>query len=67
MAAPVAAEGRTYDHGYTVRWRSSTALLKRTGSCTCHGVVFAGGVLGTVKLLAALAERAMSRIRPKRA
>jgi len=40
--------------GYSVRWRSATTLLKRTGSCTCRGIVFAGGVIGTVKLLLAL-------------
>ena len=48
--------------GYTVRWRSSTTLLKRTGSSTCRGVVFAGGVLGTVKLLLALKRSSLPRL-----
>ncbi len=48
--------------GYTVRWRASTALLKRTGSSTCRGVVFAGGVLGTVKLLTAMKRTSLPRI-----
>ena len=48
--------------GYTVRWRSSTTLLKQTGSCTCRGVVFAGGVLGTVKLLLALKGSSLPRL-----
>ena len=40
--------------GYRVTWRSSTSPFGRRGSSTCRGVVFSGGVLGTVKLLAAL-------------
>jgi cholesterol oxidase len=40
--------------GYRVAWRSSTSLFGTGGSSTCRGVVFSGGVLGTVKLLAAL-------------
>lgn len=48
--------------GYRVRWRSSTTLLKRTGSTTCRGVVFAGGVLGTVKLLTALKRSSLPRL-----
>jgi len=48
--------------GYAVRWRSSTTLLKRTGSYTCRGVVFAGGVLGTVKLLSVLKESSLPRL-----
>ncbi len=46
--------------GYRVKWRSSTAGLTSpfmplrrgiVGEYTCRGVVFAGGVMGTVKLL----------------
>ena len=48
--------------GYTVRWRSSTTMLKRTGSYTCRSVVFAGGVLGTVKLLSALKRSSLPRL-----
>ena len=48
--------------GYTVRWRSSTNLLRHTGSYTCRGVVFAGGVLGTVKLLLALKRSSLPRL-----
>jgi cholesterol oxidase len=48
--------------GYTVRWRSSTTLLKQRGSYTCRGVVFAGGVLGTVKLLSALKGSSLPRL-----
>ncbi len=37
--------------GYTVSFRSSTAFFKKKNSVTTKGVVFAGGVLGTVPLL----------------
>jgi len=37
--------------GYCVRWKSSTSFFKTHGEFTCRGVVFAGGVLGTVQLL----------------
>jgi cholesterol oxidase len=37
--------------GYQVVWRPSISLFKRGGSIFCRGVVFSGGVLGTVKLL----------------
>jgi cholesterol oxidase len=58
----VQAEAEVYDvlpldggngsAGYKVKWRSSTARVKRTGGeYSCRGVVFAGGVLGTVSLL----------------
>lgn len=48
--------------GYRVRWRSSTTWRKRRGAFTCHGVVFAGGVLGTVKLLLALKRTSLPRL-----
>src|SRR5512139_3024247 len=54
-AVDVAPLGRADgSEGYRVTWRSSTSLFGRRGSSTCRGVVFSGGVLGTVKLLAAL-------------
>jgi cholesterol oxidase len=38
--------------GYRVQWRSSTGRFNRAkGEYTSSGIVFAGGVLGTVKLL----------------
>jgi cholesterol oxidase len=59
--AKIQAEAEVYDvipldqqngaQGYQVRWRSSTTLFKKKGEYTCGGIVLAGGVLGTVKLL----------------
>jgi cholesterol oxidase len=62
QGAKIQAEAQAYDvqpldaangaAGYRVKWRSSTAWLNKTqGEYTCRGVVFAGGVLGTVSLL----------------
>lgn len=45
---PLSADG---NKGYKVNWKSSTQIIKRQGSYTCKGIVFAGGVLGTVPLL----------------
>ena len=54
------AEGET---GYRVAWRRSTDLLfRRKGSFTCGGVVFAGGVLGTVQLLLELRTKSLPRL-----
>lgn len=37
--------------GYKVKIKSSTKFFKRTKSITAKGVIFSGGVLGTIKLL----------------
>lgn len=53
IGAPDGAEG------YRVIWRSSTVLFKRKESVTCKGVVFSGGVLGTVPLLLKLKQTSL--------
>jgi cholesterol oxidase len=71
--ARVQAEAEVYDvipldggdgsAGYKVRWRSSTGWLKKTkGEYTCRGIVFAGGVLGTVDLLLGLKKSSLPRL-----
>jgi cholesterol oxidase len=42
--------------GYRVNWKSSTSHFKHKGGYSCRGVIFAGGVLGTVKLLLKLKQ-----------
>jgi len=37
--------------GYQVKWRTSTSFFGKKGEYTCSGVVFSGGVLGTIPLL----------------
>jgi cholesterol oxidase len=52
--------------GYKVKWRSSTSRGKRTrGEYACRGVVFAGGVLGTVSLLMDLKRSSLPRLSDK--
>jgi len=48
--------------GYCVTWRSSIARMGRQGSAACRGVVFSGGVLGTVKLLAKLGKSSLPEL-----
>jgi len=37
--------------GYRVYWKNSTTFLKKQGSFTTRGIIFAGGVLGSIPLL----------------
>ena len=50
------------EQGYVVSWESSTKLFKAKGQYTCRGVIFAGGVLGTVKLLLDLKRNSLPRL-----
>jgi cholesterol oxidase len=70
--ARILAESEVYDvrplgapdgsEGYEVRWRRSTGFFGRKGSATCHGVIFAGGVLGTMSLLLRLKQTSLPRL-----
>lgn len=52
--------------GYEVFWEKSTSLLfKKKGKVTCKGVIFSGGVLGTVQLLLSLKESSLPNISEK--
>ncbi len=52
--------------GYSVAWRSSTSFLHRPhGSVTTRGIVFAGGVMGTVKLFLQLQRTTLPRLSRK--
>jgi len=51
--------------GYQVKWKSATRLFKKKGSYTCKGIVFAGGVLGTVPLLLKLKNDSLSDLSPQ--
>jgi cholesterol oxidase len=44
---------------YEVQWKKSTSIIKSKGKSFCKGIVFAGGVLGTVPLLLKLKETTM--------
>lgn len=69
LGARIQAESEVYDikpldggdgrAGYRVLWRRSTGFLKKKGSVTCRGIVFAGGVLGTIPLLLKLKKTSL--------
>lgn len=71
----IQAESEVYDvspmgsgsgeNGYRVKWKSSTQLFKHKGEFTARGVVFAGGVLGTVDLLLKLKSSSLPRLSDK--
>lgn len=72
----IRAEAQVYDvlplgpadgsAGYTVKWRSSTAWVnKAEDEHTCRGIVFAGGVLGSVRLLLDLKQASLPRLSDK--
>lgn len=48
--------------GYTVQYRSSTAWVKKKRSVSTRGVIFAGGVLGTIPLLLKLRQTSLPRL-----
>jgi cholesterol oxidase len=47
------------DDGYKIYWKQSTSLSKKKGVFLCRGVVFAGGVLGSIPLLLKLRESSL--------
>ena len=67
LGAKVIAEHEVYDviesnQGYEVKFKSSTRFFKSKKSIKTKGVVFAGGVLGTVKLLLKLKKTSLPKI-----
>lgn len=76
LGAEVRAEQEVFDvrpldgtdgaAGYEVHFRKSTAwLFSKKSKLTCKGVVFAGGVLGTVPLLLRLRQGSLPRLSRK--
>ena len=51
--------------GYKVRWRSSTGIFKKKGEFKAGGIVFAGGVLGTIPLLLKLKKKSLPKLSEK--
>ena len=69
--AEIIAEQEVFDvkpidtGGYEVHIKSSTKIFKKRKSLTAHNVIFAGGVLGTVKLLLQLKQTSLPKISDK--
>lgn len=51
--------------GYIISYRSSTKLLPKKKKLSCRGVIFSGGVMGTVKLLLKLKKGNLPKLSPK--
>jgi cholesterol oxidase len=67
--AKIQAESEVYDvvpqsNGYLVKWKTSTTLIKKHGEIYCKGIVFAGGAIGTVKLLLELKKSSLPKLSP---
>lgn len=73
--AKIQAEAEVYDvlpigntdgsDGYQINWKKSTGFIKKKGSYTAKGVVFAGGVLGTIPLLLKLRRFSLPNLSPR--
>jgi len=48
--------------GYQVYWKTSTRRSRKTNSISARGIVFSGGVLGTVQLLLKLKQRSLPNL-----
>ena len=58
--------GEDGSEGYEVIWEQSTSrFLKKSGKYNCRGVIFSGGVLGTVKLLLKLKKTSLPNLSKK--
>ncbi len=58
-------DGQSGATGYQVMTKSSTKLIKTRRAFTSRGVIFSGGVLGTVKLLLKLKSKFLPRLSNK--
>ncbi|MBK8944827.1 MAG: GMC family oxidoreductase [Ignavibacteriae bacterium] len=50
---------------YKVKWKSSTKIFKKRNEVFCDGVIFSGGVLGTVPLLLKLKKSSLPNLSTK--
>ncbi|MBK7104619.1 MAG: GMC family oxidoreductase [Ignavibacteriae bacterium] len=50
---------------YQVSWKSSTNIFAKKEKINCNGIIFAGGVLGTIPLLLKLSETSLPNLSKK--
>ncbi|KAA3616571.1 MAG: GMC family oxidoreductase [Calditrichaeota bacterium] len=72
QGATIKAETEVYDvlpingengkAGYRVKWRSSMKIVKKKGELAAQNIIFAGGALGTIKLLLKLKKKSLPHI-----
>lgn len=72
--AEIISESEVYDviplgdkggNGYRILWKSSTNLFKTKHETKTKGIIFSGGVLGTVPLLLKLKEKSLPNLSSK--
>ncbi len=67
LGAEILAEQEVYDvipnrDGYEIKYKSSTRFSKSHKSVKTKGVIFSGGVLGTIKLLLKLKQKSLPKL-----
>ncbi|WP_299441783.1 GMC oxidoreductase [uncultured Aquimarina sp.] len=67
LGADILAENEVFDvipftEGYQVKFKSATRFFKSKKSIKAKGVIFSGGVLGTVKLLLKLKQQSLPKL-----
>ena len=71
LGAEILAENEVTDvkalasEAYEVKLRSSTSFFRKTRKLSSKGVIFSGGVLGTVKLLLKLKQKSLPKLSDK--
>ena len=71
LGAEILSENEVIDvvplasEGYEVKVRSSTSYFSRTRKLTSKGIIFSGGVLGTIKLLLKLKQKSLPQLSDK--
>ena len=74
LGVKIIAESEVYDvvpngadgnNGYTIKYRDSLSWFPKKGTITSKGVIFSGGVLGTVKLLLSLKRKSLPNLSEK--
>jgi len=70
LGAKIQAESEVVDvikkedgTGYQIKWKQSTTIVfKKSGTVSCRGVIFSGGVLGTIPLLLKLKKSSLPHL-----
>ena len=58
-------DGNSGSDGYLIKWKKSTSLFPEKGEVRSKGVIFSGGVMGTVKLLLKLKKSSLPNLSPR--
>ncbi len=72
LGTKIQAEAEVYDvrplqspdgkQGYRVKWKKSTGIFRKKGEITARGIIFSGGVLGTIPLLLKLKSSSLPHL-----